>query len=150
MMRQAVCCVLAVIQGDKFQRGDRLDGNHIIFSSAFGFAGLLVRLGGRYPDPAPEAEGKCRLNRLEKYHFPHARCIPALLCAGGEDRGLKPSGGDVLKPRKRLSVAVSGKSPEQPSPNRWTFSMFSEGRPGQNPPRSRLSGCVAGKATDGH
>ena len=68
-MRQAFCCVLAVIQGDKFQSGDRLDGNHAIFSSVFGFTGLPVRLGGRYPDPAPQAEGKCRLNPLESSIF---------------------------------------------------------------------------------
>ncbi len=64
---------------------------------------------------------------------------PGLLCAGGKDVGLKPSGGDVLKPRKRSSVIVSGNSREQQSPNWWTFPMFSEGKPGQNPLRSRLS-----------
>src|ERR1039458_10173044 len=49
VMRQAFCCVLAVIQGHKFQSGDRRDGNHAIFSSAFGFTGLPVRLGGATP-----------------------------------------------------------------------------------------------------
>src|ERR1039458_4426358 len=39
-------------------------------------------------------------------------CILAPLCAGGKDAGLKPSGGDVLKPRERPSVIFSGDSYE--------------------------------------
>ena len=35
-------------------------------------------------------------------------CIPAPLCFDGKDVGLKPPGGDILKPRKRSSVIVSG------------------------------------------
>jgi hypothetical protein len=53
---------------------------------------------------------------------------------------LTRSGGDLLKPRKRSSVIVSGNSHEQLSPNRWTFPMFSEENPVKtNALRSRLS-----------
>src|ERR1019366_4688181 len=83
----------------------------VIFSSAFGFTGLPVRLGGRYPDFAPQAEGGVSPKSPGEVTFSSRwvamTCIPAPLYADRKDLGLKPSGGDVLKPRKRSSVIVS-------------------------------------------
>lgn len=47
-----------------------------------------------------------------------------------------------LEPRKRPSVTVSGNSYELPSPNRWTFPIFSGGWPGRNALGGRFSDVV--------
>jgi hypothetical protein len=73
--------------------------------------------------------------------------------AGAGDRPLAKGwwsqalpGRDVLKPRKRSSVTVSGTTIAES----LEFSIFSRGKPGQNAVGVRLSECGAGKATDGH
>ncbi|MGO9058939.1 MAG: hypothetical protein ACLQU2_16330, partial [Candidatus Binataceae bacterium] len=58
--------------------------------------------------------------------------------------------GDVLKPRKRSSVIVSGNSQEQPSPNRWTFSDIFVRKTRSKPAQKSAFGFGADKITDGH
>src|SRR5208282_2636525 len=109
----------------------------VMFSSAFGFTSLPVRLGGLIPRSCSSGRGEVSPKSPGEVTF-ISRSV-AMTCflslfgpAGKTSDGLKPSGGDVLKPRKRSSVIFSGNIHEQLSPDRRTVRIISEEKPDQN------------------